>query len=344
MVKFYTAFVLILFSITARSQSFSMGDLVSLTSYTTAKFDNYVAKRGFKSRGFTPSADSLAYTYYDKKGKEEHPELFITKYNSEDATRVAFQTTSLAEFNKLNEQLKEEGFTYAQDNDNKVATPLVYQKANITITPITKTEEGKTVYSFLIEKKALPKGKDIAFAEDLLQLNSHEYLVAAFGEANVKKDIFYFSEKEVSKCSVLYPNTNMQVIFIWIDEANCRNISFVLIGGQLRAQSSLNYHKQIELNAWSSKQGIRAGMSLKELQKLNGEHLKFYGWESEQPGLLMKKNNGNLNFKNLGLVFNCLDCNEDKYYSSTGILSSEEMLKDNRRIYISTMVLLPDAK
>jgi hypothetical protein len=230
-------------------------------------------------------------------------------------------------------------------NTNGAANkPVVYQKANVSIFPSVKKEGDKTVYGFIVEKKELPKARDVVFAEDLLQFSSHEYLVAAYGAANVKGDVFYFSEKELNKCSVLYPNTNMQVIFIWEDEINLRGISFILVGGQLRAQSSIGYHKQIELNAWQSKQGIHAGMSLKELQTMNGEQLKFYGWDTDQPGVLLNKNAGSLNFKKLGLVLNCLDCNEDKYYSKSGILGSEDMLKENRRIYVSTMVILPNKK
>jgi hypothetical protein len=344
MVKFYTVLILIVFSAEAQSQSFSMGDLVSLTTYTGSKFDSYVSRRGFRPSGFTnTSADSIAYNYFDKKAKVLQPENYIVKYNADESSRICFQTTSLEEFTKMNQQLKEQ-YHYTKAENEAAGAPLIYQKANVSIIPAVKTEGDKTVYSFLVEKKALPKARDIAYAEELLQYSSHEYLVAGFGAENVKRDIFYFSDKEINKCSVLYPNTNLQVIFIWNDEVNLRNISFILIGGQLRAQSSLTYHKQIELNAWQSKQGIRAGMSLKELQQMNGGQLKFYGWDTDQPGVLVNKTNGNLDFKNLGLVFNCLDCNEDKYYSKSEVISSEDVLKENRRVYVSTLVIMPDKK
>ena len=341
MVKFYTVLLLIGSFISARGQKFSMGDLVNLTGYTPSKFDNYVSRRGYRaaSEFGNTSPEGITYNYFDKKAKVEYPENFIAKYDNERASSVCFQTASEEEFNKLNNQFKEE-FHYT----GEAAAGVVYQKGNLTITPTVKTEADKKVYSFLVERKELPKAKDVAFAEDLLQFTSHEYLASAFGEANVKRDYFYFSDKELNKCSVLYPNTNMQVIFIWNDENNLKDISFVLIGGQLRAQSSANYHKQIELNTWQSRQGIRAGMSLKELQMMNGGELAFYGWETEQPGVLVNKNKGNLDFKNLSLVFNCLDCNEDKFYSNTNVLSSDEVLKENRRIYVSTLVLLPSKK
>ena len=75
--------------------------------------------------------------------------------------------------------------------------------------------------------------REIVFAEDLLTLDSHEFLVAAFGKGNVKEDWFYFTAENRKKCSVIFPNTSRQAIFIWEDEDNRREISFILIGEQM---------------------------------------------------------------------------------------------------------------
>jgi hypothetical protein len=195
-----------------------------------------------------------------------------------------------------------------------------------------------------VESKVLPGAKEMHYAEDLLQLNSHDHLVAVYGAAHVKKDKFYFSDEEVNKCSVLFPNTNMQIIFIWKDEVNSRDVSFLIVGGHLRAENSLTYHKQIELNTWQSNQGIRSGMSLKELQQLNEAPLYFYGWESEQPGVLINKNNGRIDFKNIRIVLDCFDCSEDKYYTKSNIISSADILRENRRVFISTIIVLPNGR
>lgn len=338
--QFYlAAFSFFLFS-GASAQRFSMDDLVSFTGFPTEKFDNYISKRGYRQQDVPLGSDSLAYAYYDKKAKAQAFEKFILRCNNEDRAVISFQTTLQEEFANLSAQLKEEGYHFAGGQGSQA----LYQKGNITIQPVVKKEGGKTVYSFVIERKALPRARDIHYAEDFLQLSSHEYLVSVFGAANVKKDNFYFTDTEINKCSVLYPNTNMQVIFIWKDEVNSRDIAFLLVGGQLRAQGSINYHKQIEQNTWQSNQGIYMGMSLKELQKLNGNNMDIYGWQSSQPGVVAEKNAGAIQFKNIGIILNCLDCNEDRFYSNNELIASSSLLAEGRRVYVTTLVILPGAK
>lgn len=218
----------------------------------------------------------------------------------------------------------------------------MYQRGSIRIFPSVKQESDHNVYAFEVQRKELPKATEIAFAEDLLQLVSHEYLASVFGPDHVKKDVFYFSEKEVNRCSVLFPNTSLQVVFVWKDEANQKEIAYMLIGGQVRTASSQAYHKTIEMNKWQSSQGIYLGMPLKELERLNGAPIEFYGWDSEQPGMVSPQNKGRINFKKLGVELNCLDCNEDKYYSKSKLLNSTEILQQNGRVYVSMLILVPE--
>jgi hypothetical protein len=143
---------------------------------------------------------------------------------------------------------------------------------------------------------------------------------------------------------VLFPNTSQQVIFIWKDEENRRNLAFLLIGGQLRTQSSLSDHKQVEQNVWQTSQGLYAGMGLRELQKLNGGNFTVYGWHTDQPGVLTEKNEGAIDVKKTGVVLDCLDCKEGGYDSNNRVLNSEDLMREGRRVYVSTIIVLPAAK
>lgn len=339
MKKFYlTLFIAFLFT-GASAQSFSMDDLVSLTSFTSTRFDNFVSKKGYRSSGLYAGSDSLAYIYFDKKAKELQPEKQILKCDRQDKATIAYQTTEQDEFDRLCKQLQQEGYAFSQQKEN----PL-YQKGSISIKTTSWLEGDKPVYSFIVEKKNLPAAKDILFAEDFLELSSHEYLAAVFGPSNVKKDVFYFSEDEMNNCSVLYPNTSMQVIFIWKDEAARKGIDFLLIGGQVRAEGSFSYHKQVELNSWQSKDGIRSGMSLQELENLNGQPFIINGWDSPQPGVVAESSKGKIDFKKIGVVLNCLDCNEDRYYTNNSLINSGKLQAQNRRVYVSTLVVMPPKK
>ncbi len=335
MKKLYTTLFIAFCCQAATAQSFSMDDLVNLASANTSQFGNYVAKKGYRHAA-EPTAEGLVYTYFDKKAKEEQPQKHIYKQDGQDKAIVAYQTTVQQEFDRLCAQLEEEGYTFSRQDGE----PL-YQKGPICIRTSSRIANNQAVYSFVLEKKVLPQPTELLYAEDLLQLTSHEYLAAVFGEANVRKDMFYFSETEMNSCSVLFPNTARQVIFIWKDETGKKDIDFMLIGGHLRAESSFNYHKQIELNHWQSRQGVRSGMTLRELADLNGEPFDIYGWDSEQPGVVAEASRGKIDFKKIGVVLNCLDCNEDRYYSRTNIINAATLLSQGRRVYVNTVVVLP---
>lgn len=335
MIKFYVTLCTAVFVSTAQGQSFSLNDLVGYTGYTPSRFENSITKRGYRTAGFNNNADGRTYTWQDKK-KVEGIEKAIAKSDLEDRATIAYQTTSADEAATLSRQLKEEGYYFKEG-----AKAKLYQKGSITIQPEKKQAGDKTLYTFSIERKALPRAKDMLHAEDFLQFASHEYLAAVFGETAVKRDLFYFSEKENTHCSVLYPNTSRQVIFIWKDDENLRDLAFLLIGGQLQVQSSMSYHKQVEQNVWQSRQGIYSGMSLRELQRLNKASINLWGWQSEQPGVVAEKNSGAINFKETGIVLNCLDCNEDAFYSNNELLNSDNVLREGRRVYVSTIIILP---
>lgn len=336
MKKLYTTVFIVLSYYASLGQSFSMDDLVNLASANNNQFDNYLSRKGYRTASAEPSPEGLVYTYFDKKAKEEQPGKHIYKQEGQDVAIVAYQTTAQQEFDRLCGQLQAEGYSFSRQNGE----PL-YQKGPITIRTSSRIEGGQAVYSLTIAKKTLPQPAELAFAEDLLQLTSHEYLAAVFGAANVRKDVFYFTETEMNSCSVLFPNTGRQVIFIWKDQDGKKDIDFLLIGGHLRAESSFSYHKQVELNHWRSRQGIRSGMTLRELEELNGQPFDINGWESAQPGVVAENNTGKIDFKKIGVVLNCLDCNEDRYYTKTKLINTAALLAQGRRVYVNTLVVLP---
>ena len=59
------------------------------------------------------------------------------------------------------------------------------------------------------------------------------FLVSYFGEKNVTQDLYYFSENELKKCSVLFSGTLYQVAFVWGDENNLDNLSYIIVSNLL---------------------------------------------------------------------------------------------------------------
>ncbi len=325
--------------ITAQKPEFSINNLVELTAIHTPKLGENLNKKGYKL--FYNEVNFGDVNTFKKTLKDKISFKQIDKFDHNDTATIIFQTSFESEFNQLLAELSEAGFYFPQKQVLAQGLFPTYQKGSITVQPSTKILDDRLVYYFKVQRKLLPTAREIVFAEDLLQFSSHEYLVAVFGSQNVKKDLFYFSENEMNKCSVLFPNTSMQVIIVWKDEINNQGISFLVIGGQLKEASTNITYNDIQYNKWRSTNGVYAGMSLRQLIELNEKPVSFYGWETEQPGLLSKQNTGKINFNKVGIQLTCLDCNADKFYTSNGLISSSRILNDNRRTYVSTIVIIP---
>lgn len=318
---------------------FSINNLVALTMVHTPKLGQNLGKRGYKS--FCNEEKAGDVNTFKKTLKDKISFKQIEKLDSDDTATIIFQTSFETEFNQLLAELSSAGFNYPENQTLTKGVFPLYQNGSITIQPSTKLIDERLIYYFEIQRKLLPTARDVVFAEDLLQFTSHEYFAAIFGSQNVKKDLFYFSDSEMNKCSVLFPSTSMQVIIVWKDEINNRDISFIIIGGQLNEASANISYKDIQFNKWRSKNGVHVGMSLRQLIELNENSVNFYGWDTEQPGLLSKQNDGKIDFKKVGIQLNCLDCNADKFYTDNGLISSSRILNDNSRIFVSTMVIIP---
>jgi hypothetical protein len=326
----------------ASAQDFDLKDLVGYTELSVQKFDAHIAKKSFKRDYFSPKENANSYTYFQtKKSKRGEAVKTISHQSVKDKTVVCYQTSSAGENANLKEQIRKAGFVHYSGRIKSNDKPLLFQKANFTITTSVEIKDSTSLYTVIVERKELPKAKEVVYAEDLAHFSSHEYLTAAFGERNVVKDVFYYSEKETNKCSVLFPNTNREVIFIWGDEDNYRTINFMMIGGGLLTKKSSDINHTIEHNVWRSNQGIYSGMSLQELQDLNGADLNFYGWHLEQAGMLAPRNSGHIDFKRVGIVLNCLNCS-DRSFKSVNIVKSSEQLAEDRKIYVSTLIVIPE--
>ena len=327
-------------SVDAQKSEFTIKELVFFTNIPTNKFSTYISRKGYKLNA-DDTIEREYLTAYHKTSKDKAIEKLVGRYDKNDTAAIFYQTTSKLEFDELKLNLEEDGFENGFIDSTNGQAPAFYQRGNVTIIPVIKKEGEKEIYGFTVERKELPKASEILYAEDLLKITSHQYLSSVFGSSNVKKDLFFFSEKEINKCSVLFPNTSLQVIFIWKDAVNNRDISYLMIGGELRSKSSEGFEKAIDMNKWRSKQGIYLGMSLRELERFNNGPIKFYGWESDQPGIVFPRNKGNINFKSLGVQLDCLDCNEDKYYSNTELITSSDVIQQNGRVYVSTLIIIP---
>lgn len=115
------------------------------------------------------------------------------------------------------------------------------------------------------------------YVEDFAQFKSHEDLVARFGEKEVVKSERYIEEGTVKiLISTVFPESNHPLTVFWKEGQNAyKDIQSVEV-------SKMIYDKEFNVRLaeddyWKFKNGIRIGMTIQELQKLNGGVFKFLG-------------------------------------------------------------------
>jgi hypothetical protein len=275
--------------------------------------------------GTTPK-DSTGSRYLIKKLQGQKAYLQHQKFNVQ--AYAHFKQTLLSQ-NFLQGRLYGEAHTE------------LFQKKDITIT--AKADQQQRWYDITIEKRDLPRIKDLQFAEDLLAYDSHLHLELACGPQNVRKDLFYNADGTTVNCSVIYPGSSREVVFLWHDTANFRKLDCIRIGGNMHTAGAMRHNNVLAQNQWISRQGLYATMTLAQLQSRNGNALNFYGWGGGARANLCGNNSGNIDFSTLDLAFGCLNCNDDAYYGKQQ-LTSDRAIEDGRRIFIATMIFYPPAK
>ena len=338
--RFLLLIILLTFLGSAIGQHFSAKDLV-FSSFTPKKFEGYLSKKRFSSCGKRYENDTLVNTYNFKPGKKKVDSTIrtIETYQAKDHFAFTFTTSSIEEKEELKSYLGTEGFFCG--NVRSAGEEIFYQRKDISVlVNETKTEEGDTLYSFAFTQAELPAPEQIQYAEDLLLFKSHENLVSFFGEKNVIKDVYYFSEKDISKCSVLFPKTSRQAVFIWDDQSNFYKPAYVIVGGGLRIGSAKNYDGVIGENVWSLKDGIYPGMTINSLVKLNGEDLKFYGNNSAYPYMITPENTGSLSFRQNRVMLGCLNPTGSKLLNNATV-NANDILTDNLGMYVLMVMVFP---
>jgi hypothetical protein len=345
LMKNFLSFVLLLLvKLVAYGQMPSAQTLFTINSLTASKFEGYVSKKNYYFATRDTQNDTLLSTYqyrgkHNKKVKDSVIR-FITRSIVKEDIFTTYETTSLPEFLKLKEQLKNGGFYCNQEDRSDSLPTLLYQSKDLWARMNTRTADSIKRYSLMVYKKIFINEKDIHYANDLLTFTSHEYLVYYFGEKNVKKDIYYLSGNEIVNCSVLFLNTSRQVVFIWADEENRCTISSLLFGGQQNLKSSLESGKYVEENNWVLKSGVHPGMPLLELRNLHANDFGIYGGNSANSGLIIPDSQGKLDFKKEEIILGCLNCKDGKF-STAKVVNADEAILEGRILFVLSIKLNP---
>lgn len=325
----------------AHSQSFTVDKLVTLASLPSKNIDRFMSKNGFVLSGSKLDSDTMGASFIEKgkaNKKDIGPKRSIDMYLKDDSKYFTLYTSSLNEYLDGQRSLIKSGFFYDDKKEVSKESSMLFQKGNITIQATPGVQDGIPQYTFKLKEKEIPSS--IMYAEELLQFDSHEFLVSFFGELNVKKDMYFFSEKELKKCSVLFSGTRRQAVFVWGDENNLDNLSYILVGNVLPIAGA---EKNIALtgnNEWQFQNGIHPGMAIKELLKINEMDFDIYGNASELAFMVRPGENGRIDFKKTAVMLSCSNCYDNKMFNQQ-VVSALDVAKKNLPMYVYDVIIYP---
>jgi len=253
----------------------------------------------------------------------------------EGTKKLTFYTTVFKDYMLGQQALIKAGFVYDIRKNLFKELSIIFQKANLTITA-GKEESGRIItYRFELVEKAIPSS--VRFAEDLLQFDSHQFLVSYFGENNVKGDRYYLTEKELKKCTVLFSGTSRQAIFVWNDETNLNNLAYIIISNKPPTEEGLK-NEPLPGNEWQLKNGVYPGMGIKDLLRINENDFSVYGNKSDLAFLVKPDDSGKINFRKTALMLSCPHCYDDKIFNQKEV-SALALAQTNLPIRVFDVVL-----
>jgi hypothetical protein len=326
-----------------QSRPVSVDDLLTLSSQAPKNFDNYLNKKGFLPGNRGIQGNAMEVTFFEKRNSQPDTlavDRSIDLYKKEDSYYFVLHTTSAKEYREGLYTLKKAAFFYDNSNDSSGSNTLMFQKGSITVLASAGKKDSIPVYTFSLEKKEFPNPGTIRYAEDLLKFDSHEHLVSYFGQNNVKEDVYYLSDKDSRKCSVLFPNSSRQAVFVWEDPNNLYKISFIVISGVLPTASAVQFNRSVSQNTWMLRAGIYSGMRVKDLLELNGNDFQFYGLNSEFPFMIEPEKTRNIDFRKVGIMLDCFNCNGSPMMNKLKV-SASDAVDNGLALHVSYIMISP---
>ena len=307
----------------------------------TKDINSFMLKKKFVIYKNNHGVNSVPISFIPKvKGwkSDDIPQLRIDVFQDGNCRYLTWRTTSFDEFLEGEQDLVKRKFLFDKTKNINTDSSIFFQKNNLSIVTDKIMEDSIINYTFKLKEKKIPDS--IAFAEDLLQFDSNEFLESYFGKENVKKDLYYFSEKELRKCSVLFSNTPYQALFVWGDENNLDNLSCVIISNIFPTKSYTENGIPNTSNEWKFQNGIHSGMALRDVLKLNEMDFTIYGNKSDLGFMVKPVETGKIDFKKMGIMFRCPNCFDNEIFNQKEI-SALDIAKANLPLKVFDIVIYP---
>jgi len=321
-------------------QSFSVHDLLDLVDLPSNGINNYMFKKGFIINHNIQN-DSIDASFIPRVKIKKKPVQIrqgVDFYQNNGSRYFVFHTLDLDDYQNGERRLIKSDFIYDKKKNIDRDSLILFQKKNLSVLASIEVEDSIAKYTFKLKQRKIPDS--VLYAEDLLQFDSNEFLESYFGEKNVTKDLYYFSEKELKKCSVLFNGTLYQAAFVWGDENNLDNLSYIIVSNLLPTKDGKQNSIVNENNSWKFQNGIEHGMALKDVLRLNEADFDIYGTKSDFAFMVNPDNRGKINFKKTALMFNCRDCSDNIIFDQPDI-SALDIVKAKLPMRVFDIIIYP---
>ena len=94
-------------------------------------------------------------------------------------------------------------------------------------------------------------------------------------------------------------------------------------------------------NEWKCKNGIRSGMTLREILRLNEMDFDIYGNKSELAFMAKPEKKGKIDFSKTAVMFRCSNCYDNEIFDQTDI-SALDIAKTNLPLRIFDIIIYPN--
>ncbi len=330
------------FAANAFSQSFSVHDLVNIADMKTADISNFMYKKNYIHNTDAEANDTSLTSYIQKiKGHKIAIDTFksIDLYQKRSVKYFVLHTSSRLDYTEGRQWLLKEKFVYDGKKDISKSPYISFEKSNIVIESTQAQKDSFTIYTFTLKEKKAPDS--VTYADDLLQFTSREYLTTYFGKKNVTDDLYFISDKQTKKCSVLMSGTPSQAVFVWNDESNYDSLAYIMLSNELPTKTGKEKGVlQGSVNNWKLRCGVQWGMKLKDMLRLNQMDFTIYGNKSDYYLMVKPEVTGKIDFAKMAIMMSCTDCDANEIFNQNE-LSALEAAKAQVPLKVSDIILYP---
>jgi hypothetical protein len=186
----------------------------------------------------------------------------------------------------------------------------------------------------------------VTLIDSLLQYNSEAALRTQFGQANVKTDTLWGPEASWEMATFLYKDTPDEVAIVWQNDQPQSSIAYLRLSSPMVADKPIEYKGR-----WKSKTGVLPGITLEQLEAINGKPFKFsgFGWDygggsAGWEGGKLEKSGISVQLVESPEVYAFMEQPElARVLGDQIVLSSEPVLK-KMKVQVQAVILSPEIK